>query len=71
MLEFEDKFLVVLERELALAASASILRGYGIPSERSADLLEPYIEDDGALLDADGTDETGSGFDGLLRAWRF
>ncbi|KAK4418196.1 Protease Do-like 2, chloroplastic [Sesamum alatum] len=42
--EFEDNFLVVLERESALAASESILKGYGIPSERSADLLDPYVD---------------------------
>ncbi|KAL0371392.1 UNVERIFIED_CONTAM: Protease Do-like 2, chloroplastic [Sesamum angustifolium] len=42
--EFEDNFLVVLERESALAASDSILKGYGIPSERSADLLDPYVD---------------------------
>ncbi|GFQ02331.1 protease Do-like 2 chloroplastic [Phtheirospermum japonicum] len=42
--EFEDNFLVVLERESALAASESVLKGYGIPSVRSSDLLEPYID---------------------------
>ncbi|KAL0459610.1 UNVERIFIED_CONTAM: Protease Do-like 2, chloroplastic [Sesamum latifolium] len=42
--EFEENFLVVLERESALAASESILKGYGIPSERSADLLDPYVD---------------------------
>ncbi|XP_057782424.1 protease Do-like 2, chloroplastic [Salvia miltiorrhiza] len=41
--EFEDNFLVVLERESVLAASKSILKGYGIPSERSDDLLAPYV----------------------------
>lgn len=35
---------MVLERESALAASKSILKGYGIPSERSEDLLDPYID---------------------------
>ncbi|XP_051142792.1 protease Do-like 2, chloroplastic isoform X2 [Andrographis paniculata] len=40
--EFEDNFLVVLERESALASSTSILKSYGIPCERSSDLLEPY-----------------------------
>ncbi|KAL1542676.1 Protease Do-like 2, chloroplastic [Salvia divinorum] len=42
--EFEDNFLVVLERESVLAASKSILKGYGIPSERSDDLLAPYMD---------------------------
>ncbi|XP_047975880.1 protease Do-like 2, chloroplastic isoform X1 [Salvia hispanica] len=42
--EFEDNFLVVLERESVLAASKSILKGYGIPSERSDDLLAPYVD---------------------------
>ncbi|CAH9133952.1 unnamed protein product [Cuscuta epithymum] len=42
--EFEDNFLVVLEREAASAASASILKDYGIPSERSSDLLGPYVD---------------------------
>ncbi|KAL7112765.1 hypothetical protein ACP275_04G022300 [Erythranthe tilingii] len=45
--EFEDNFLVVLERESALSASESILKGYGIPSVRSCDLLEPYIDSTG------------------------
>ncbi|XP_012836205.1 PREDICTED: protease Do-like 2, chloroplastic [Erythranthe guttata] len=45
--EFEDNFLVVLERESALSASESILKGYGIPSVRSCDLLEPYIDSAG------------------------
>ncbi|KAK6164770.1 hypothetical protein DH2020_001634 [Rehmannia glutinosa] len=31
-------------RESALAASKSILKGYGIPSERSEDLLVPYVD---------------------------
>lgn len=44
MFEFEDNFLVVLERESVLAASKSILKGYGIPSERSDDLLAPYVD---------------------------
>ncbi|KAI3460841.1 hypothetical protein Pfo_017504 [Paulownia fortunei] len=46
--EFEDNFLVVLERESALAASTSILKGYGIPSERSSDLLDPYLDSIGS-----------------------
>nr|XP_016487457.1 PREDICTED: protease Do-like 2, chloroplastic [Nicotiana tabacum] len=44
VLEFEDNFLVVLEREAAVSASPSILKDYGIPAERSSDLLEPYID---------------------------
>jgi S1-C subfamily serine protease len=42
--EFEDKYLVVLEREACSAASPGLLKDYGIPSERSPDLLEPYVE---------------------------
>ncbi|KAK4492561.1 hypothetical protein RD792_003374 [Penstemon davidsonii] len=42
--EFEDNHLVVLEKELALAQSTNILKGYGIPSERSEDLLVPYVD---------------------------
>ncbi|KAL1550224.1 Protease Do-like 2, chloroplastic [Salvia divinorum] len=42
--EFEDNFLVVLERESAQAASPSILKAYGIPSQRSPDLMEPYLD---------------------------
>ncbi|KAL8548518.1 hypothetical protein ACS0TY_007716 [Phlomoides rotata] len=42
--EFEDNFMVVLERESALASSKSVLKGYGIPSERSDDLLTPYAD---------------------------
>ncbi|XAR58487.1 Peptidase Do [Bertholletia excelsa] len=39
--EFEDNYLVILEREAAAAASSRILKDYSIPSERSPDLLEP------------------------------
>ncbi|KAK4492564.1 hypothetical protein RD792_003379 [Penstemon davidsonii] len=42
--EFEDNHLVVLEKELTLAQSTNILKGYGIPSERSEDLLVPYVD---------------------------
>ncbi|KAL3849805.1 hypothetical protein ACJIZ3_011687 [Penstemon smallii] len=42
--EFEDNHLVVLEKELALAQSTNILKGYGIPSARSEDLLVPYVD---------------------------
>ncbi|KAK9285366.1 hypothetical protein L1049_024557 [Liquidambar formosana] len=38
-----DNYLTVLERQAA-TASPSILKGYGIPSERSSDLLEPYVD---------------------------
>lgn len=42
--EFEDNYLAVLEREATAAASPCILKDYGIPSERSSDLLEPYMD---------------------------
>ncbi|XP_075098709.1 protease Do-like 2, chloroplastic isoform X1 [Nicotiana tabacum] len=42
--EFEDNFLVVLEREAALDASSSILKDYGIPAERSSDLMGAYVD---------------------------
>lgn len=42
--EFEDNYLAVLEREAAMAASSCILKDYGIPAERSSDLLEPYVD---------------------------
>ncbi|KAK9945487.1 hypothetical protein M0R45_011001 [Rubus argutus] len=42
--EFEDNYITVLEREAALASSPSILKDYGIPAERSSDLLEPYVD---------------------------
>ncbi|KAL3517496.1 hypothetical protein ACH5RR_020085 [Cinchona calisaya] len=42
--EFEDNYLAVLEREAAFSASARILKDYGIPSARSEDLSEPYID---------------------------
>ncbi|GAV79076.1 Trypsin domain-containing protein/PDZ_2 domain-containing protein, partial [Cephalotus follicularis] len=72
--EFEDNYLAVLEREAATAASTCILKDYGIPSERSSDLLEPYVD---SLGDNNGIDqEIGDspvssleiGFDGLLWA---
>ncbi|CAH9081278.1 unnamed protein product [Cuscuta europaea] len=73
--EFEDNFLVVLEREAASAASASILKDYGIPSERSSDLLGPYVDPIGQN-DSFHQQEFGDspvsnsqfGFDGLLWA---
>nr|CAB3460206.1 unnamed protein product [Digitaria exilis]CAB3502478.1 unnamed protein product [Digitaria exilis] len=42
--EFEDDFLVVLHREEASAASSDILKEHAIPSIRSSDLSEPYVE---------------------------
>ncbi|KAJ8527272.1 hypothetical protein K7X08_029749 [Anisodus acutangulus] len=42
--EFEDNILVVLQRVEALSASASILKDYGIPAERSSDILGPYVD---------------------------
>ncbi|KAL6564258.1 Protease Do-like 2, chloroplastic [Orobanche minor] len=73
--EFEDNFLVVLERESALAASKSILKGYGIPSERSPDLLDPYIDSVGQNEAVDQKEYGDSpvsnsevGYDGLLWA---
>ncbi|CAN1354323.1 Protease Do-like 2, chloroplastic [Linum perenne] len=40
--EFEDSYMVVLGKKPSRRASSKILRDYGIPSERSDDLLEPY-----------------------------
>ncbi|KAL8100914.1 protease Do-like 2, chloroplastic [Apium graveolens] len=42
--EFEDNYLAILDREASSVASSCILKDYGIPSERSADLSEPYID---------------------------
>lgn len=72
--EFEDNFLAVLERESAVSASSSILKDYGIPCERSSDLLEPYIDSDDDQVPRE--EEIGDspvsnleiGFDGLLWA---
>lgn len=71
--EFEDNFLAVLDREAAASAAACILKDYGIPSERSADLLEAYIdiEDNQAPHDEIGDSPVSNleiGFDGLLWA---
>lgn len=70
--EFEDNYLAVLEREASCAASSCILKDYGIPSERSSDLLEPYVDptgDDQVIEhhDLGDTPITNSefGFDGL------
>ena len=52
--EFEDNYIAVLEREAATAASPSILKDYGIPSERSADMSEPYVD---PLGDNQATDQ--------------
>ncbi|OIV91300.1 hypothetical protein TanjilG_01831 [Lupinus angustifolius] len=41
--EFEDSYVAVLEREAVATASSCILADYGIPSERSPDLLKPYV----------------------------
>ncbi|XP_057549090.1 protease Do-like 2, chloroplastic [Amaranthus tricolor] len=72
--EFEDNYLVVLEREAATAVSSCILKDYGIPSERSSDLTEPYMDNklDNNDVDNDLGDSPVSnleiGFDGLLWA---
>ncbi|XP_010545055.1 PREDICTED: protease Do-like 2, chloroplastic [Tarenaya hassleriana] len=72
--EFEDNYIAVLEREAANAASSCILRDYGIPSERSSDLSEPYVDfvDGSQARDQDSGDSPVSnleiGFDGLLWA---
>ncbi|KAF3780497.1 Protease Do-like 2 [Nymphaea thermarum] len=69
--EFEDNFLAVLEREATNAASAKILKDYGIPCERSVDLLEPYVDSsDGRDMEPESEDVPASnmeiGFDGLV-----
>ncbi|KAI5565268.1 hypothetical protein POPTR_014G135200v4 [Populus trichocarpa] len=70
--EFEDNYLVVLEREAASACSSHILKDYGIPSERSSDLSEPYVDslEDNQAVDQDFGNSTVTnlevGFDGLL-----
>lgn len=72
--EFEDNYVAVLEREASNSASLCILKDYGIPSERSADLLEPYVDpiDDTQALDQGFGDSPVSnlemGFDGLVWA---
>ncbi|KAJ8453217.1 hypothetical protein Cgig2_008101 [Carnegiea gigantea] len=72
--EFEDNYLVVLDREAATAASSCILKNYGIPSERSCDLKEPYLDafGDNNAVNLDFGDapvsNTEIGFDGLLWA---
>ncbi|GAA0139699.1 hypothetical protein Leryth_004902 [Lithospermum erythrorhizon] len=71
--EFEDHFLVVLEREAATAASTRILKDYGIPSDKSSDLTAPYAEatnDNQIVNDREFGDTPTSnsefGFEGLL-----
>ncbi|OMO77851.1 Peptidase S1 [Corchorus capsularis] len=73
--EFEDSYVAVLEREAAMSASPRILKDYGIPSERSDDLWEPYVvdsvEDDQAVEQDFGDSPVTNmeiGFDGLLWA---
>lgn len=73
--EFEENYIAVLEREAAIAASSCILRDYGIPSERSSDLLEPYVDisgDEKGMVDQNYGDSPVSnveiGFEGLLWA---
>ncbi|XVF32691.1 hypothetical protein REPUB_Repub17cG0104600 [Reevesia pubescens] len=72
--EFEDNYLAVLEREAAMAASSRILKDYGIPSERSDDLLEPYVDSraDNQAIEQDFWDSPVSnleiGYGGLLWA---
>ncbi|CAK7348234.1 unnamed protein product [Dovyalis caffra] len=72
--QFEDNYLVVLEKEAASTCSSHILKDYGIPSERSSDLLEPYVDllEDNQAADQDCGNSPVSnleiGFDGLLWA---
>ncbi|KAK4842587.1 hypothetical protein QYF36_024200 [Acer negundo] len=72
--EFEDNYFAVLERETATSASTCILKDYGIPSERSSDLLEPYMDPLGEnqAIEQDYGDSPVSnleiGVDGLLWA---
>ncbi|KAL6271761.1 hypothetical protein ACE6H2_028672 [Prunus campanulata] len=71
--EFEDNYITVLEMEAATASSC-ILKDYGIPSERSSDLLEPYVDSlgDNQAVDQDMGDSPVSnleiGFDGIIWA---
>ena len=72
--EFQDNFLVVLERKAAIAASSCILKDYGIPSGRSSDLEEPYLDkfgdNDAVCQDLGGAPVSNLEieFDGLLWA---
>jgi PDZ domain len=53
--EFEDNYLVVVDKEKAAEASPQILKDNGIPSGRSTDLFEPYVDlnEQNRLLDLD------------------
>uniref|UniRef100_M1C7Y3 Serine endopeptidase degp2 n=4 Tax=Solanum tuberosum TaxID=4113 RepID=M1C7Y3_SOLTU len=62
--EFEDNILVVLEREEAMSASASILKDYGIPAERSSDLLGQYV--DSTIEQSEATNHGEFGYEGFL-----
>ncbi|CAI0447780.1 unnamed protein product [Linum tenue] len=74
--EFDGNYLVVLEKEAALSSSSQVLQDYGIPCERSSDLLEPYVEcnagDGQSVVDGDFGDSPVSnleiGVDGILWA---
>ncbi|CAI0446088.1 unnamed protein product [Linum tenue] len=74
--EFEDNYLVVLEMEAAVGSSSQVLQDYGIPCERSQDLLQPYVEcnvEEGqSIVDGDFGDSPVSnleiGVDGILWA---
>ena len=75
--EFEDDFLVVLHREEAAAASSDILKEHAIPSIRSSDLSEPYVETKNNIQKT--SEDFGEspvtnfemGIDCLLWAWSF
>ncbi|GKV12048.1 hypothetical protein SLEP1_g23250 [Rubroshorea leprosula] len=69
--EFEEKCIAVLDRIAASAASSCILKDYGIPFERSPDLLEPYVDlEDNQAMEQDLGDTPVSnseiGFDGII-----
>ncbi|KAG2693536.1 hypothetical protein I3760_08G101500 [Carya illinoinensis] len=71
--EFEDNYIAVLERKAVTAALPCILKDYGIPSERSSDLLEPYVDlwgdnqaIDQDLIGASPVSNLEIGIDGLL-----
>ncbi|XP_042514578.1 protease Do-like 2, chloroplastic [Macadamia integrifolia] len=72
--EFEDNFLAVFVREAVSSTTPRILKDYGIPSERSSDLLEPYLDSSECdqIINHDICDSPVSnseiGFDGLLWA---
>jgi PDZ domain len=73
--EFEDNYLVVVDKEKAAEASPQILKDNGIPSGRSTDLFEPYVDlnEQNRLLDLDIGDTPIINSDieseGLLWAW--